>query len=289
VHTLSQIEEKYGEFVVSCAFGSSLSDVMSHIAKIAKKHTLVYPDLPVAGDEIFSKSRFLERFSEVQEIFNLLADEQSRRVLEGVFAFKITGDISWLLPIFTDGDSDFAEIVNPGDDEIYADLGAYNGDTAARFIGFTGGRYGRIYAFEPDKRSFRKCVRNLIGCGNVTFVNSCAWKCDDILGFSQSAGRQSQISDTGSAISARSLDSVLCGNCCTVIKYDVEGSEREAIKGSERTICKFSPKMIISVYHRPFDLIDIPKQVRSIDGGYKIYLRQTPYFPAWDTLVYAKK
>jgi FkbM family methyltransferase len=260
---------------------------MAHISDIAARHTLVYPDLPIAGDEFFSKKRFLERFHEAEYVFNSLADEHSRQVFVRIFAFKITGQISWLEPAFTSADDDFSEIVNPGDDEVYADLGAYNGDTALKFIEAAKGKYERIYAFEPDKRSFRKCVKNLIDYDNVTFINSCAWKHDDMLGFSQSAGRQSQISDSGAVISARSLDSVLGGKRCTVIKYDVEGAEQAALSGSEKTVISFKPRLAVSAYHRPFDLIDLPQTIWKINPKYKIYLRQPPYFPAWDSMIYA--
>ena len=118
-------------------------------------------------------------------------------------------------------------------------------------------------------------------------VNACAWSCDGVLGFSQSAGRQSQITDSGDVTAARSLDNVLCGGECTVIKYDVEGAERQAIAGSADTIAKYRPRLAVSAYHRPYDILDLAEQILSIRSDYALYLRQPPYYPAWDTMIYA--
>ena len=57
------------------------------------------------------------------------------------------------------------------------------------------------------------------------------------------------------------------------IKMDVEGSELEALKGSIETIKKYRPKLAISLYHKPEDVIEIPVFLEKLDLGYKYYLR----------------
>ncbi|MGN0632724.1 MAG: FkbM family methyltransferase [Oscillospiraceae bacterium] len=289
VKSLSDIEKEFAEFIVCCAFGSSLPDVMNTVEEISKRHKLVFPDLPIAEEEYFSKSGLLERFDKAEQIYSSLADEQSRIVFKNVLKFKISGDISFLSGIFTDPKDDLSSIISPGKNEAYVDLGGYNGDTVIEFLKQTNGEYDRVYVFEPDKRSFRKCLRNLNDYDNISFINSCAWSCDKQMCFSQSGGRQSQITDRGALVSARSVDSVIGEKRCTVIKYDVEGAEKMALYGSVNTIRRNSPKLIISAYHRPYDLIDIPIQLYDIDSGYRLYIRQRRYYPAWDTLIYAKK
>ena len=70
------------------------------------------------------------------------------------------------------------------------------------------------------------------------------------------------------------------------IKMDIEGSEREAIKGAENTIKVYKPKMLISCYHRTEDLFKLPIEVDKIRNDYKLYLRHFPSVPAWEMNYY---
>ena len=291
VLSLSEAEERFGEFTVCCAFGSQLPEVMAQIDRLSERHEVIFPDLPIAGEEFFSREGLAARRERLEEAAALFADDMSLRVLECLLSFKMTGDLRFLRRAFTDSTAaDFARLIQPRAGDVYADLGAYNGDTAEQFAELCP-EYGHICAFEPDKRSFRKCVKRLMGHDRITAVNACAWSCDRILGFSQSAGRQSQITGQGSPVgsptAARALDSVLAGGRCDVIKLDVEGAEREALAGADETIRRFSPRLAVSAYHRPYDLIDLPLQLKALNGGYRLYLRQPPYYPAWDSCIYA--
>ena len=42
------------------------------------------------------------------------------------------------------------------------------------------------------------------------------------------------------------------------LKFDVEGAEWEALRGSERLLARARPLMAISVYHHPDDLWQLP-------------------------------
>lgn len=285
VTSLSALEERFKDITVCCAFGSQLPDVMAQIEGIAARHDLIFPDLPVAGDELFSRRGLIERQNDLARVYDMLADDLSREVLRGVLGFKLTGDIGMLRSVFSDPAKDAAALIAPKRGDCYADLGAYNGDTVASFAGMCPD-HGQIVAFEPDVRSFRKCVARHIGRENITFVNACAWCSDGNIGFSQSAGRQSQITGGGRLTAARRLDTVLAGKRCDVIKLDVEGAEREALIGAAETIKRYSPRMIVSAYHRPYDLIDLSLQLSGM-GDYDLYIRQPPYYPAWDTCIYA--
>ncbi len=289
VETLAQIEEKYPEFSVAVAFGTSLPDVMGRIKSIAMRHSLVFPDVPVVGDEIFSKAEFLRRFEQAEEVYSLLADEKSRQVFRQVVAFKITGDISCLNGIFTAPDEAFDEILRLGQEEIYVDLGAYTGDTVLDFVNRVGGAYRRIYAVEPNKKNFRKCLKNTLNFENISLYNSPAWSHDRLLKFTDGAGRQQQISQNGRLVWARSVDSILDGRECTFIKYDVEGADLEAILGSRHTIEAYSPKICTALYHRAFDLLDLPVALKKINGDYRFFMRQYPYYPAWETNLFCIK
>lgn len=98
-------------------------------------------------------------------------------------------------------------------------------------------------------------------------------------------GRNSAVGD-GIETDFSTVDDLLKGKPVSLIKMDVEGEERAAIKGAENTIRSFKPRMIISAYHRTEDLWEIPKEVLKIRDDYKIYMRHFPSLPAWDTVYY---
>lgn len=286
VLSLSEAEQRFGDFCAVLAFGTSIPEVMGRIEDIAKRHTLFAPELSVADDSFFEKSVFLDDFDNVQKAYSLLSDDKSREVFEGLCRFKITGDISHLKSIFSSPDESYSQIIKPTHDEVYCDLGAYTGDTVSELLEHTCGRYRHIYCFEPDMRNFRRLVKNHLALDNIDFVNAAAWDCDTQLSFSLSSGRQSAVSDKGRAVSARSLDSYLSGREVTYIKYDVEGADRQAILGSRKTIETYCPKICTAAYHRPYDFYKLILLLDSIKEGSRFYLRQYPYYPSWESNVF---
>ena len=56
------------------------------------------------------------------------------------------------------------------------------------------------------------------------------------------------------------------------IKMDIEGAELCALKGAERTIRAFKPKLAISLYHRDTDFTEIPDHLNKLGLGYKFFL-----------------
>lgn len=282
VQTLSQVEQEAGEFTVLLAFGTNLPDVMARIEAIESRHPLFAPDVPVTGERAFDKGAFLDDIPRAEQVLALLADEQSRRVFLGLSAYKITGRLSYLRDIFTEEQKP-SPLLGLGNDEIYCDLGAYNGDTVRQTVAATGG-CKKIYALEPEKRNFQKCVKNCTNIDNLELINAAAWSRDTVLGFNGGSGRQARLDGCGKGvIAARSLDSVLNGQDCTYIKYDVEGADIPALEGSAETIRRCRPKLCCALYHRCYDYIDIPLFVHALNEGYRLYMRQERYYPAWET------
>ena len=56
------------------------------------------------------------------------------------------------------------------------------------------------------------------------------------------------------------------------IKMDIEGAEFPALRGAERTIRTYCPKLAISVYHQLSDFVTIPRYLADLKLGYKFYL-----------------
>lgn len=287
VHSLSEIEGVLDNFVIVLAFAAGYPALVERINSLAERHTLFAPDVPVVGDQLFTYEYCVQNADKLEKVYSLLADEKSKEVFANVINFKISGKISYLNEITTPKAEIFDDIIKLSENETYVDLGAYNGDTVAEFLEQTDKKFDRIYAVEPDSKNYRKLTKNIDGIPNIFPIKAAAWECDTTLTFANMAGRQSALSSNGIETPAKSVDSILNGKSCTLLKMDVEGAERKAILGAKFSIEHFSPKLMISLYHRSEDMFDLPLLINQINPNYKLYIRHQLYIPAWETNLYA--
>lgn len=298
VKKLSEIEQLYGDdFLILVSFGSQLPEVMEHIYSIAGKHELYAPNVPVVGGGLFTLDYAREHREELRKVYDMLADEQSRLVFENVIRYKLSGRTDLLRACETP-EEEMYELLKIGAEETYVDLGAYNGDTIVKFLNETGMHFRKIYAMEPDHKNYIKLKRRLymIGSGLLEAYNAGAWDCETTMRFSLRAGRSSRVGDDDPVraanparfreVSMMSVDHMLQGDAATFIKYDVEGSEEQAIEGSRQTISAHRPKLSVALYHRNEDMFAIPLKIAGISRKYRLYMRHHPYIPDWDTNLY---
>lgn len=288
VHKLSEIEEMVQDFVVVLAFAAGYQEIVDKIHDIASRHTLYVPDVPVIGNGLFTYDYCMENAEKIQQVYDMLADEYSRKVYANIINFKISGKIEYLSAVTTPKDEIYKKIIKPGLSEVYVDLGAYNGDTIRELLEHTHGMYSAIYAVEPDRKNYKKLSKFIDGMPHVSAHNAAAWCVDGELPFAAKAGRQSAITaGSDNMVQALSVDTMLENRPATIIKMDVEGFEREAIWGSVLTISHYSPKLMISLYHRNEDIFELPLLIQKLNPAYKFYIRHQLYIPAWETNLYA--
>lgn len=295
VRKLSELEEMYDDFAVIICFGTALPEVMQRIYAIAERHPVFVPDVSVIGDSLFDEEYVSENEYRLMTVRSMLADSRSKEVFDSWLKFRLSGSLEHLR-MMEDSREAALSLLGIGKKEIFVDLGAYNGDTVEEFLIHSDRQFEKIYAFEPDERNFGRLKRRHYALPQDKFIplHAAAWNCDDTLTFYRKAGRNSSLADNISEktkgreikIPARSVDSVLGGEKATIIKFDVEGSEKEALLGCEKTIKKYHPRLIVSMYHRNEDLIELPLLISKLAPGYKFYLRHQPCFPAWDTELY---
>ncbi|MCD8006264.1 MAG: FkbM family methyltransferase [Oscillospiraceae bacterium] len=284
IRRLSEIEANVDKFTIALAFGAGYEELREKIDEIAMRHRLFVPDMPVIGDGLFTKEYLQENFDKISEVYELLHDEQSKFCFEKLIEYKITGRLE---PLRACESIPGENILNLGSNEIYMDLGAYTGDTIVAFLKATDRKYQRIYAVEPDKRNFRKLSENTVFMSNIRLINAAIGSEDGVTRVLKGGGRMIRRSDEGVEIPVRSVDSILDGNNCSYIKMDIEGEERAALIGARNTIEMYSPKLNIAIYHRVGDLFELPLMVHEMNPGYKLFIRHYPYYPAWDTNLYA--
>jgi len=90
-------------------------------------------------------------------------------------------------------------------------------------------------------------------------------------------------------VQADSLDNIVGNDRIDYIKYDVEGSEKEAIEGSLATIERERPALCISLYHKSGDIFELPLMIHERFPDYKLHIRRRKYIPAWDTVLIATR
>lgn len=287
VRKLSEIEEQVDDFVIVLAFAAGYQSLVDKIVALSQRHTLIVPDVPVAGGGLFTYDYCLEHAEEIEEVYQMLADNESRTVYANIINFRISGNIRYLMDVTTPKSDIYRKILRLTPNEIYVDLGAYNGDTIEEVLQYTRGKYIRIYAIEPDRKNFKKLMKSLDGMSRVYPYHAVAWCVDTTVPFATKAGRQSAVSAYGQQMDARSVDNILQGKPATLIKMDVEGCEREALWGAAQTIAHYTPKLMISLYHRNEDIFALPLLIRQLNPNYALYIRHQLYIPAWETNLYA--
>lgn len=239
--------------------------------------------LQVAEPEVFAPHMFYDGLledlyasrSEIAALAGQLADEESVKVLDRVVGYRLTLDATVLTDAVDWDLYGFSGILEFGEDEVYADGGAFDGDSIRMFLEHVHGQYERILGFEPDAATFDRLRNNLRGLARVDLFNCGLHRQKATLGFRNDGSRGAIFSpDSDFHVEVVGLDEILAGSKVSFIKMNIEGSEHEALRGAAQSIAKWRPKLAISAYHRPADLWALPKLVRELLPGHKLYLRQ---------------
>lgn len=276
----------WGRMAVVMGFGTHEEDTIRDIKEIAEENEFYCPCLlPDENGCPFDVDYYNSRIDDFTYFRNLLTDERSREIYDAVIAFRITGDIRYILPVGEDEMTSWRNLTF-GDDESFVDIGAYNGDTVLRFISLTHGRYREITAFEPDPRSFRKAEKRLEGIPHLTLSDVPLSSCVEKVFFEEGNGRGNRRSSSGEERETTTLDIALRGKTPTILKFDAEGDEEKILEGGRGIISSFKPKLILSVYHRIDDFFRLAGKLLSLNSGYtKFTLRTARAIPDWDIIL----
>lgn len=239
----------------------------------------------------FMTEERIERFFALKmpedEMAAFYEDEESLTVLRNRLELYRTGQYNLLdacpvtMPEYFD-----ANLFSLGEDETYIDCGAFTGDSVEDFVAFTGGRYKKIHAFEPDAVSFKELQKNTTRFPNVELHNVATGDQAGSITFAGGYGVSSAVSETGNVhVPVVRLDDYLT-DIPTLVKMDIEGAELATLRGMVRILRQNRPKLAISVYHKVEDLYAIPKFIKELVPDYHLKLRQ--HSPGlFDTVLYA--
>lgn len=234
----------------------------------------------------FVLSRNAQRIEKIADTY--FEDPFSARVYRKIIEYRtgkcdildselITDQVYFCLPQFQTGYTE---------QEVFVDAGAFCGDTIERFLMYRLDAFGKIYAFEPGEKQFgalTERVRRLnrewaLDEGKVVLKQAAL---SDRNGYCRMAD---YVTNCGAFISGVSdqqhqqevpvyaVDVFIDGRV-DFIKADVEGAELELLKGACNTIRKYKPRLAVCLYHRPYDLFEIPEYIKSLVPEYKMMVR----------------
>lgn len=175
-------------------------------------------------------------------------------------------------------------------DEIFVDVGVYDGLTTKKFINWSNGQYNHVYLFEANRELYENSVNNLSNEKNCTLFHYGLGSKNERKFFYESPKDKEFVGDLNEyeffdpskddlnqwkrhEVSVVTLDEMLLDERITFIKMDIEGAEGDALMGAQKVIEKYKPKLAISAYHRKDDLWALPSIILSARKDYTFYLR----------------
>lgn len=218
--------------------------------------------------------------TEYEWLYSILADEQSKNVLEHMLTAKLKFDTTEIEKAFSMDQIYFdRKIWGDLENEYYVDCGAFRGDTIIQFT-VNCPNFSKIYAFEAVPEVMKVCQSELqeltvvVPNSILFYTNAVSDKKKKLyfdVGMMQG---ESKVSSQGDVeVEAVALDEIITSTV-SFIKMDIEGSELEAIRGAKRIIQEYTPKMAICIYHKCDDFWKIPKQIEEYNSNYRFLIRQ---------------
>jgi len=300
VHGLKVLDKKY----IKKEFGNKIQFVISSvhyedIARDLKKMGFSNVFNPLFFFTIYHKkfdvlvwnnniNSILKNKKNIKQIFSYLEDKKSKKIFLAIIKFRLTLKTSNLKHIFDNQDQYFDKnIIKLSKNEIFLDGGAYDGDTIKMFIKKSKNSFGKVYAFEPDEKSFilLKEYISSLSDNRITGYKIGLGKINEKLYFTNEGNLQSKITDKGKIlVKILPIDNYK-NILFTYIKLDIEGFEKQALLGARNVIKKYKPKLAICSYHKIEDLWEVPLMIRKMNNKYKIHFRHYSNF-LFETICY---
>lgn len=164
------------------------------------------------------------------------------------------------------------------------DCGAYRGDTWEEFQ-CANIPYLEYHAFEMDPINVKYLINKYEGYSESAKqklkIHACAVGSKE--GYIKicadgSVGSYIDEKEGNQNVRCVQLDSELKDVPVSCIKMDIEGAEKEALRGAEKIIKKNRPALIISTYHKDEDLWLIPQMIDEIVEDYTGIIRREGLF-----------
>lgn len=240
----------------------------------------VWPAIPKLFDIDESKRLLDINKNKIEKARNLLCDDMSRKVFDGILKYRVSNDVNNLIEVFEYRHKQYfpgEDIMVPSKDEVFMDVGCLNTLTIADLKNWTNDTYKKVYAFEPSKEDkiivdeyidFMNYRAESVDAGLYNFTGEISFSSGDL-------GTSRISRDGDEMIRVVKLDDFMKDKSdkVTFIKMDIEGSELAALEGAVETIGRDLPKLAICVYHKFEDIWELPLWIHEHYPKYRFYLR----------------
>lgn len=236
------------------------------------------------SDEMKEAQRyFIDHKDEIKQVLNILADEESKQTYIKILKYRQTMKHKDL-PINAYRTQYFGnDFFEYGMGEVFIDCGAFDGDSVRKFkklMKRNGITEYKCVCFEPDDENYKAltvnhsdaiCYRSGVYSNNGQLLFRIGHGDDNNI--IDEADKEHYSDNEITTISVLSIDETESCYNATYIKMDIEGSERMAIKGAQKTILRNKPKLAISIYHSNEDMVKIPLMIHELVPEYKLYVK----------------
>lgn len=140
----------------------------------------------------------------------------------------------------------------------------------------------KVIAVDPDPTQVECLRRNFaeeIASGKVVVVPKGVWSSESTMTLhlgGRNSGMSSLVIDRGGdsvevpLVTIDQLVEELALPRVDYIKFDIEGAEREALKGGLETLRKYRPKLMVESYHRRDDMTVLPQIIAQAHEDYRM-------------------
>lgn len=314
VLSYEQVRERYKRYymILTVAVNNALP-ILEQLKQAGEKNPIFHMEKPFKVDDEMLEYDYLEsKWEEFKEVYEMLADEQSKKLFVENVNFRLSGNKVRLVQ-YIDGDTFFDRKLIPSSEHYsYVDVGAYTGDTLLRFYAFCGGKYDAIYAVEPDKGNFLS-LEKMVKFGRLERVHLFqvgGWDCKDELTFYTMNNSNSKNFDSPNffknvvetvssswnienknhveqKIIVDTVDHLLQGRECTLLKINALAADFQTLKGSVETIKQYKPVIVGEFGTRKENLTKMLLFMKEKNSSYHIYLRQKMIFGDCKTIFVA--
>jgi len=292
VLSLQQVLDKYEKFNLilghsSYKKGEKLAEEVENISNVFMIPSVFYNQC-----ENIKADFIIENEEAYNRTFNLLEDDYSRECMAAYLNTRVNGDMKYIYPLSKEEITYFKnDIFSLDNNQVFVDVGAFDGDTIREFVMDMNRKYSKIIAFEPGDESFEglKDYIEKDNLNNVTCIKQGTWNKKEVLKFAAD-DKSFSITDGCGEISCPvdKIDNLVDKypelDEITIMKVNFYSGVLETLQGAKELIKRRKPRFAIVVGFDGNALINIPQYIKQIVPEYKCYLRFNRAMPACLTL-----